>query len=85
MTNATESNEVIIMEPGDRDWFKDLLKAELDPMKATLSKIPCTEHEQRVTACETKLDSDKDWRTWLLGLGMLILAGLTAYNTLKKG
>jgi len=84
MTTDIESNEDITMEASDREWFKDLLKAELDPMKKTLSNIPCTDHEQRITACQTKIDTGKDWRTWLFAVGMLIVGALSAYAALKK-
>jgi len=82
MTNFI--GEVIDMEPGDREWFKDILKAELTPIKNDLSNLPCIDHEQRITVCQTKIETGKDWRTWILGLGMLVFAGLSLYAAFKK-
>ena len=78
------SKEGIIMEASDREWFKDILKAELNPIKKTLGDLPCTDHENRITVCQTRIESGKDWRTWILGLGMLVFAGLSLYAVFKK-
>jgi len=83
MTNTIESNEEIVMEPGDREWFKDILKAELTPMKDRLNALPCVDHENRITVCQTKIENgrtvNKDWRSWLLGIGIILATGLAAY------
>lgn len=84
MTKLIESSEEIVMEPGDRDWFKDLLKAELTPIKKDLANLPCTDHAEKITVCQTKIETGKDWRTWILALGMLIVGVVSAYAVLKK-
>jgi len=78
------SNEDIVMEDGDWARFKELLKAELDPIKNTLDNLPCTDHETRLTKCQTILEAGKDWRTWLLALGVLLIGAVSAYAALKK-
>ena len=85
MTSGTDTSEDIVMEAGDRQWFKDLLKAELNPIKKDLSNLPCTDHENRITVCQTKIEVGKDWRTWLLALGMLVVGAVSVYAVLKKG